>query len=117
MHEINYKYMAFILAPVINPEVVKTTTSFFALEIPGSYLNSDFFYHILTNNLTNILLDTFILTGIIYCINSKGRDTKITSIRVFFITLLPLIFLLLLPSFIGSLGILSLIRMQGVVLV
>ncbi len=36
--------MAFILASVTNGEVVKTATSFLALEALGSYLNNNPFY-------------------------------------------------------------------------
>ncbi len=60
---------------------------------------------VLTNDLTNILLDTFLFIRIVYYIDFRGWGTRV---GVFFIVFFPtLVLFLLLPSFVGDLSIFS----------
>ena len=67
------------------------------------------------NDLAQVHLNTLLLIGIACRINSKGRGTRSISIGILFLLFPPRVFLLLLPSFVGSLGILSLIAKQEAV--
>ncbi len=79
--------MTFILASVTNTEVAKIATSFFAMKIIGSCLNSDLFITILANNLTNVLLDKFLPTRIVCYIDSKSRVSKSIKLTAFLLWL------------------------------